>query len=423
MSLQQYNVYDGLTACRVVATANQAGTYFNGPLNNGVGATLTYATGALTIDSVAIVQGDSVALVAQTNGWENGIYICTQTGATGVSAVLQRRNDFQCLEQIKVGQWCTIGAGTVSQGSMFVVVEPLPQQLGVPAVANNLSLSAAIPAGSGTASTKAASDNTKAIVASVGSAVVIGSIAHFVDVSGTIDDTAATVTNLGPIVSGAAGTLGSFTAFPPVAGNGFLELLPINAGGAFNTIISNSAMGQTSTISIPDPGVATSRFLLTDSATSQAIATGNLSLTVGALTLGSNGNASSLTLFPAAVGNGTMILSPLNAGGAFNTTIRNSVMGQSTVYSIPDIGAATGDFVVSTSPQRMKAVVGAAAAGGAATQNFVDAFCTAGSLVIGNWVSQTNPAEVIKVVPGVGSFDVISTADAGAGTFSYIILK
>jgi hypothetical protein len=125
MAFQQYNIYAGLSPCRVVATTNQTGTYFNGMLNNGVGATLP-STGALTIDSVAVVVGDSVALINQTNGWENGIYICTVTGATGVSAVLQRRADFQSIEQLRAGQWTSIAAGTVSAGSMFVLVEPLP---------------------------------------------------------------------------------------------------------------------------------------------------------------------------------------------------------------------------------------------------------------------------------------------------------
>lgn len=71
----------------------------------------------------------------------------------------------------------------------------------------------------------------------------------------------------------------------------------------------------------------------------------------------------------------------------------------------------------------MKSVAGAAAAGGAAAQSFTDAFCTSGSVVIGNWVTQANPASVLKIVPGNGSFVVTSSANAGVGTFSYIITK
>ena len=141
------------------------------------------------------------------------------------------------------------------------------------------------------------------------------------------------------------------------------------------------------------------------------------------LQLGASGTASSLTMFPATAANGTFILNPVNAGGAFNTTLSNGVMGQSTVYTIPDIGASTGNVVVSTSAVRMKSVAAAAAAGGAAAQSFTDSFCTSGSVVIGNWVTQTTPGEVIKIVPGNGSFVVTSTADIGVGTFSYIIQK
>jgi hypothetical protein len=141
------------------------------------------------------------------------------------------------------------------------------------------------------------------------------------------------------------------------------------------------------------------------------------------LQLGASGTAASLTMFPPTAANGFFRLLPVNAGGAFNTTISNGVMGQSTVYTIPDIGAATGDLVVSTAAVRMKSVAGAAAAGGAAAQSFTDAFCTTGSNVIGNWNTQANAASVLKIVPGNGTFVVTSSADAGVGTFNYVIMK
>lgn len=352
MAFQQYNVYDGLTACRVVALANQAGTYFNGPLNNGVGATLTYtAPGPITIDGVLLNVGDSVALVAQTSAWQNGLYVVTNTGNAALSGVLQRRSDMQCIEQLRAGQWCPIGAGTVSAGSMFVVAEPLPAQFGI----NNLLLVGMIPAGLGTASTKAASNAGLPSVASVSGATTLNALAVFADAAGTVKD---------------------------------------------QTVASTLGFGLT-------------------------LLTGNFDAAAGNVSAGSAGNAGSLISFPALAANGTLILSALNAGGAFNTTIRNSVMGQSTVYSIPDIGAATGNFVVasSASPSKMVAVQGAAVAGGAATQNVVNAACLATSIVLVNWVTQTNPAVIQTVVPGVGSFNVISNVDAGAGTLSYIILN
>jgi hypothetical protein len=98
-------------------------------------------------------------------------------------------------------------------------------------------------------------------------------------------------------------------------------------------------------------------------------------------------------------------------------------MTQSTVYTVSDILAATGNIPVSTGALRMKMVADAAAAGGSATQNFVDAFCTAASVVVGSWQTQTTPASILTIVPGAGSFDVVSSADAGVGTFNYVIMK
>src|SRR6185503_14737968 len=181
------------------------------------------------------------------------------------------------------------------------------------------------------------SDGTKSKVVMAGSAVQVGYLAHFVDVNGTIDDTAGNVINAGNIQAGLSGTAGTLISFPGTAANG------------------------------------------------------------------------------------SFILAAVNAGGAFNTTLSNGVMGQSTVYTLPDIGAATGGVVVSTAAVRMKSVAGAAAAGGAAAQSFTDAFCTSGSNVVGNWNTQANAASVLKIVPGNGSFVVTSSADAGVGTFNYII--
>jgi hypothetical protein len=149
-TIEALNTFKQLGGVRLVASSNQSGTYFNGPGNNGVGATFTYATGALTIDSVAVAVNDFILFAGQTNGYENGIYQCIVAGATGVAAVLQRRGDFQCIEQIKGGQYVPVSAGTVYGGSMWTVVEPLPAAIGVPLVsgANNINFATITAAGS-----------------------------------------------------------------------------------------------------------------------------------------------------------------------------------------------------------------------------------------------------------------------------------
>lgn len=184
------------------------------------------------------------------------------------------------------------------------------------------------------------SDATKTSVVMAGSAVIVGRIAHFVDVNGTVDDTAGAVTNAGNIAAGLSGTAGTLSSFPATAANG------------------------------------------------------------------------------------SLILAAVNAGGAFNTTISNGTMGQSTVYTLGDIGASTGGIPVSTGAVRMKVVADAAIGGGSATQNVVDAFCTAASVVLVFWQTKGVAAAVMRnVVPGAGSFDIVSDIDAGAGTINYVIMK
>lgn len=191
-SLQDYNVTPTLTPVRVVATSNQSGTYYNGPLNNGVDATFTYATGSLVIDSVTVNIGDSVILVGQSSGFQNGIYVCTQQGITGVAAVLERRDDFQSLEQIFPGQYVSVEAGSVNGGAIYTVVEPKPQILGI----SNLVFNGAITSGLGTASTKAASSNSESTVASVHGSITSGNLASYNDTSGTVNDSGIAAVNV-----------------------------------------------------------------------------------------------------------------------------------------------------------------------------------------------------------------------------------
>ncbi len=143
----------------------------------------------------------------------------------------------------------------------------------------------------------------------------------------------------------------------------------------------------------------------------------------GNISAGKSGTAGILASFPATAAKGSLRLTAVANTGDTLVTISNALHGQATVYSIGDIGAATGGLVAATTAIVMKSVAGAAAAGGAAAQSFTDAFCTSGSNVVGNWNTQANAASVLKIVPGTGSFVVTSSADAGVGTFNYIITK
>lgn len=128
ISQSQTVLYNVITPVRVVATTNVAGSYSNGPSNNGVGATLTVAASSLTIDSVAVAVGDRVLLQSQSTAYQNGIYIVKAIAST---VILQRSDDMQNIEQLKAGQFTIVGAGTVHQGAAYSLVEPIPQVIGV----------------------------------------------------------------------------------------------------------------------------------------------------------------------------------------------------------------------------------------------------------------------------------------------------
>jgi len=173
-------------------------------------------------------------------------------------------------------------------------------------------------------------------------------IATFTNTTGTLGEDPATAISGGNIQAGLNATAGYLATFPATLNRGSLRLVAANSTGNTVTQITNASMAAARVFTIPDGGQAASNFIMSDSATTQTINTGNLSVAAGNISAGSSGAAGTLISFPATAGNGSLIISALNAGGAFNSTVRNSVMGQSTVFSIPDPGAATANFLLDT---------------------------------------------------------------------------
>lgn len=255
VSRGNYNIFVQLTPCRVVATSNQAGTYFNGPSNNGVNATLTVSS--LTIDSVDLVAGDSVLLMAQTAANQNGIYFVADADAM----ILQRRNDFQSAEQIQPGAFIPVAAGTLNAGSMYVVVEPLPGVVGI----DDLVITASpLNSGLGTAATKAASDNTKADVASVDGATTVGHLASFADTAGTVVDSTIVATNVqlksqvkagtSPNLTGSAGGPYTVTVAGLTAASVVVATVEASANAGIYVLQASAGTGNFDVLLSGDPG-------------------------------------------------------------------------------------------------------------------------------------------------------------------------
>jgi hypothetical protein len=131
MSFSQYNFNGNITSVDVSATTNVAGNYYNGNSNNGVGAQLVISGTTLTIDSITLKIGNIILLTNQTNKNENGIYVLNNIDLLNSLITLERRNDFQCIEQLKSGQYLTVGEGTENAGSVYIVNEPLPSRFGI----------------------------------------------------------------------------------------------------------------------------------------------------------------------------------------------------------------------------------------------------------------------------------------------------
>jgi len=172
-------------------------------------------------------------------------------------------------------------------------------------------------------------------------------IATYTNTIGTLSEDPVTAISGGNIQAGLSGVAGGFISYPATMTTGTLRLTATSSAGDFATFITNASQAASRTYTIPDAG-ASSSFLLTNNATTQTIATGNLALTVGTLTLGSSGHASSLQIFPITANNGSFSIIPLNIAGNFTVTLSNASIGQSTVYSLPDAGAATSNIAVTT---------------------------------------------------------------------------
>ncbi len=264
-----------------------------------------------------------------------------------------------------------------------------------------------------------ASDSSKTKVVMAGSAVVVNHIAKFIDTDGTVDDTAGTAINSGNIQAGLSGVAGTLGSFPSAVTSGELLVAAVtNSSGNFNTTISNaSAVGQSQVVSIPDGGTATSNFIISNSAGTQTIATGNLTLTAGSLNLtagnlvaGSSGHAGTVASFPAAAASGELFLAAVtNATGNFNTTISNATaVGQSQVISIPDSGATTANFIISKS---------------AGTQNITSGALQVNAGAITSGLSTGAFVGLIKAFPttATSGFIAMQAAVNGSGNFGTTI--
>lgn len=93
--------------------------------------------------------------------------------------------------------------------------------------------------------------------------------------------TTTIVSNQGITSGQSAGGVGSITMYPPTASKGFLEYISANNAGNFSIVNTNASFGQSTTLTIPDPGASTANYIL--SSGTQTIGNG-LTITTPTLT-------------------------------------------------------------------------------------------------------------------------------------------
>lgn len=110
---------------RAATTANLSANYYNGALNDGVGATLTSTVSvALSIDGITpfvdtLGSEDRVLVKDQTAKLQNGIYIVTAAGSGATPWVLTRATDADESAEIPSGTFVFVTEGTVNQDKGF----------------------------------------------------------------------------------------------------------------------------------------------------------------------------------------------------------------------------------------------------------------------------------------------------------------
>lgn len=107
-----------------VADDSVNGIYYNGPADDGVGATYTFtvdgstpAPGSFTLDGTTVDLG--MRVIINTGQPEDGVYLCTTAGDGTTPSVLTRATDNDSADKIKKGQLIAIIQGNTRYGAIF----------------------------------------------------------------------------------------------------------------------------------------------------------------------------------------------------------------------------------------------------------------------------------------------------------------
>lgn len=206
-------------SCLCATTTALDAAYYNGPNDDGIGATLTYNTdGIKTIDTIVLqinsVDGILRVLVKDGAAARHGIYDLTRDGATGVFCQLTRSSDFNQSGNIHQGDFTLIDGGSVNKGTIWYVDLTGPFEIGFTPIpftqaGTNVNLensSEYIPSTDPITLTTEIPSNITSIVLSSGTWMVFGSVGYentgstMSEVKAAINTTAETFPDIGLMV-------------------------------------------------------------------------------------------------------------------------------------------------------------------------------------------------------------------------------
>jgi len=207
-------------------------------------------------------------------------------------------------------------------------------------------------------------------------------IATYTNTTGTISEDPTIAISGGSIQAGLSGTAGRLISYPATASKGSLALTAVANTGNTATVISNNAMGQASTINIPDPGNAVGQFLV--AATATPFTTGHLVSTSGTagLTVDSGVAAAQVMQLNAVntmTGTGQIILVKANGTEAANAVTASGNAGVITTSSLTTAGGSSYAITWTNTKITSTSVLSFCIQGGTNTTQNITFGCVPGS--------------------------------------------
>lgn len=271
------------------------------------------------------------------------------------------------------------------------------------------------------------SNALKTNVVMANAATVANHLMVSTDTAGTVGNRTGTAINDGSLQAGRDTVAGSLVSFPSTTTSGSLAVTAVANSGNFAGVISNVALGQASTWSLPDPANAAARVLV--AATATPFVSGNLPKAsgTGGLMVDSGIAAASIVQSQSSVANNAVTFSVLKTltsaqlatAGKVNIVVHPSATAQ---FVITDIKVLTSTGLSGGGGDRLLAVTDG-------TLVFNNAGITAallGTPIFTLWGGTGNPIAVSASQVSTAGADIYfqysgGTTDYAAGSVQVIV--